>query len=121
MTTTEHWMARQGDVVATTHVYNDNDELVPVQPPTSDATDVPRDPDLGVVLQAGAVTGHHHHMPGAGAALLRELDGARKLVVADVEPLDHDEHDTVEIPAGVVAVGIQVEHVPGELPRQVED
>lgn len=112
-------MARQGDVVLTTHVYNEDDELAPVSPTA--AVGVARDPHLGVVLQAGVVTGHHHHLPGDGAALGRELSGALVLEVAGIEPLDHDEHDTVEIPAGIFAVGIQVEHVPGELPRQVED
>lgn len=121
MDTQSHWIARQGDVVTTTHVYNDRDELVTVEPRSATAADVPRDPRLGVVLQAGRVTGHHHHMPGGGVALIREPSGARKIEVADVEPLEHDEHDTVEIPAGLLAVGIQVEYVPGELPRQVED
>lgn len=117
----QHWMARQGDVVLTSHVYDDSDTLVPVKAP-SGATLVPRDAQLGVVLQAGAVTGHHHHMPGAGAALTRDASGARRLEVADgTEPLDHDEHDTIEVPSGVVAVGIQVEYVPGAVPRQVED
>lgn len=121
MDTQKHWIARQGDVVLTTHVYDDNDNLVPVEPRSADATDVPRDPRLGVVLQAGAVTHHHHSMPGDGAALIREPSGARKLEVAECEPLEHDEHDTVEVPSGTVAVGIQVEHVPGAVPRQVED
>lgn len=117
----EHWMARQGDVVLSSHVYNESDELVPVELPSADAAIVAPDPQLGVVLQAGLVTHHHHHMPGAGVAMLREPSGARKLEVADEEPLEHDEHDTIEVPAGVVAVGIQVEHTPGELPRQVMD
>jgi hypothetical protein len=119
-TQTEHWMARQGDVLLTTHVYNERDQLVLVAPPSTAATDIPRS-GRGVVLQEGLVTGHAHHLPGNGAALSREPSGTRLLEVAEVEPLEHDEHDTVEIPAGVVAVGIQVEYVPGELPRQVAD
>jgi hypothetical protein len=114
-------MGRQGDVVVTTHIYDDHDELVPVEPPSAAAVDVPRDPRLGVVLQAGAVTGHHHHMPG-GVTLSREPSGATKLVVGEaVEPLEHDEHAPIEVPVGAFAVGIQVEYVPGDLPRQVED
>ena len=117
----EHWMARQGDVVITAHVYNINDELVPVTTVSSQAVGVPRDAELGIVLQAGAVTHHHHAIPGTRAALMREPDGARRLLVGDVELLEHDEHDAIEIPSGIFAIGIQVEYVPGALPRQVED
>lgn len=115
------WIARQGDVILTTHVYNDQDELVPVEPPSESSVVVQRRDDRGVILQEGMVTGHAHHLPGSGAVLSRETDGTRKLEVVGVEPLEHDEHDTIEVPTGIVAVGIQVEHVPGELPRQVMD
>ena len=117
----DHWMGRQGDVVLTTHVYNSNDELVPVGQPSVEAATAKPDPQLGVVLQAGRVTGHHHHMPGAGVAMTREPDGARNIEVANEEPLEHDEHHTIVVPAGLMAVGIQVEHVPGAVARQVED
>ena len=117
----QHWMIRQGDVVVTSHVYDKNDKLVPVQPsgPTADA--VQRDPEIGVVLQSGTLTGHHHVMPGGAVVLVREPDGSRKIEVASAEPLIHDEHHTIEIQPGVLTVGIQVEYVPGAVPRQVED
>ena len=83
----QHWMARQGDVVLTTHVYNDNDELVPVGQPSVQATLLPRTP-RGVVLQEGLITGHAHTYPGAGVALSREPSGARTLEVGDLDGVE---------------------------------
>jgi len=99
---------RQGDVLLT---------RVPETP--TDAREL--DPDHGlVVLAYGELTGHHHSVRASGAALLGRSGGERFLRLLDSQPLIHQEHDPITLPAGTYRVTIQREYSP-EAVRQVAD
>jgi len=74
-----------------------------------------------IVLAHGKVTGHDHAIPSVDADLF-ELDGTpdRLLVARAPVQLVHDEHATIDLPAGAAIVRRQVEYTP-EASRQVED
>lgn len=97
-----------------------------------------------VILAHGEVTGHYHGIDGS-AATMYEKDGERYLhvgprkpgvkvkpwkreAVADYDPaidgvvakLIHDEHNTIDIPAGTYKVRRQREYRRGEIKRVVD-
>jgi hypothetical protein len=73
-----------------------------------------------VVLAHGEVTGHMHQMRGPQVTLYRDT-GFEYLTVKDrPEPLVHEEHATIVIPAGDYELGQQVEYEPAAL-RNVAD
>lgn len=100
---------RQGDVL-----------MAQIDAMPKGVTEVPRG-KRGLVLQEGTATGHAHAISSRSAKLFRADDGARFLRVVEAVKLKHEEHTTVDIPAGDYRVSIHAEYVPGELPRQVED
>lgn len=74
-----------------------------------------------VVLAYGEATGHHHSIAlhGDRVALFRDTAGGAYLVVAEGPPvaLEHQEHSTITLPAGVYRMPTQVEYSPAELAR----
>lgn len=103
---------RQGDIL-----------LIPVK--AIPAAIKPVDPENGrVVLAHGEVTGHHHSFVMAERIALFREDGSGGglflTVSGDTAPLTHQEHRTLDIPAGMHEVRRQREYHPAAL-RQVED
>jgi hypothetical protein len=83
------------------------------------ATVVPRDNNK-VILAYGDVTGHCHAIDATGVSLLRH-EGVSYLEIAEaLAELHHDEHATIQLPAGKYAVRIQREYTP-ETIRSVAD
>lgn len=88
----------------------------------ADAKLVPREHG-GVVLAHGEVTGHAHQMRArTGVHLLQPKGKPERYlkVVGGTKALTHEEHKTIEVPAGDYRVLIQTEYTPTEL-RQVAD
>ena len=77
-----------------------------------------------LVLAEGEATGHAHVIVDDRAELRREAfwNGRRFVVVEEgaTVALEHDEHDTLSVPAGVYEVRIQREYSPRGF-RQVSD
>lgn len=105
-------MYRQGDVL-----------IIDVDAIPADVTEIQRDPERGVVLAEGEVTGHAHRIPSRHASLYKSEGDARFVRVMGPAPvaLQHEEHTAVEIPPGSYRITIHAEYQPGELPRQVAD
>lgn len=105
------WHARQGDVL-----------LVRVDALPADAK--PKARDRGrVILAYGEVTGHAHAIgdsPTAPRAELLDAGDETYLRVDVVSQLVHEEHDTIELPAGVYRRVIQREYTPDAI-RNVAD
>jgi hypothetical protein len=102
-------MIRHGDVL-----------LVPVAASEVGADATVRDRDKGrVILAYGEVTGHAHAITEDGASIL-ESNGLEFLRVENVATLRHEEHATVEIPAGTYKIVHQREYSP-EAIRNVLD
>jgi hypothetical protein len=103
--------ARQGDVLLT------RIEALPADATPAAPGTVPG----RVVLAYGEATGHHHSLALADdrIALFRDTTGGAYLVVADGPPvaLEHQEHSTITLPAGVYRMPTQVEYSPAELVR----
>lgn len=79
------------------------------------------DPEKGLILAEGEATGHHHRIPESGRVELHPgREGVRLLDVSKGKPvtLVHEEHETLEIPAGQYEVRIQREYSPTERTRQ---
>lgn len=75
-----------------------------------------------VVLAHGEVTGHKHQIHDPGVCLLsREGISDRVMTVLNFANLVHEEHSTIEIPAGTYTVRIQREYSETEFGRQVAD
>lgn len=72
-----------------------------------------------VVLAHGEVTGHAHAI-APGQATEFNLDLQRFLSIADGAEVKHEEHSTVELPAGVYEIIQQSEYSPQEI-RNVAD
>ncbi len=74
-----------------------------------------------LVLAYGEATGHHHSIAlhGDRVTLFHDTAGGAYLVVADGPPvaLEHQEHSTITLPAGVYRMPTQVEYSPAELVR----
>ena len=104
-------MYRQGDVL-----------IVPVKSIPKTAELVARDSGR-IVLAHGEVTGHAHAIKDNRAALFRDPKLAAIFMhISGDTPvaLEHDEHDTIELPPGNYRVIRQVEYTP-EAIRNVAD
>jgi hypothetical protein len=83
------------------------------------------DPEKGMILAEGEVTGHHHRIPTARRVNMRPTrngDGTvRLLEVKRGKPVDlvHEEHETIKLPPGHYEVRIQREYAPAERSREV--
>ena len=77
-----------------------------------------------VILALGEVTGHHHRFEfmntDHNVKLFKTDAGARYIDVTAAAELLHEEHSTVQVPAGRYLLPTQVEYTPAEL-RQVAD
>lgn len=101
---------RQGDVC-----------LIAVDEIPAEALDVT--PKRGrIVLQHGEVTGHAHafYDNTYNVKLHAVHGGARYLHVEAPAELKHEEHSTVQVPAGKYLLPVQVEYTPAAL-QQVAD
>lgn len=82
------------------------------------------DPEKGLILAEGEVTGHHHRIPQAKRVALRpSRDGngiVRLLEVKAGDPVElvHEEHETIALPPGHYEVRIQREYAPSERSKQ---
>lgn len=103
-------MYRQGDVL-----------IVRVDSCPAEATPIKREMNEDVILAHGEVTGHAHRICSRHATMYRTESDARYMRVTAPVALTHEEHTTIDIPAGNYRVTIHTEYVPGELPRQVVD
>jgi len=103
---------RQGDVA-----------LIPRVPLTTEqrakAKPVVRDQNR-VVLAYGEVTGHAHAIHDVAVEQVELTDGERVIVVDQLSALVHEEHNTLDIPAGTYSVIRQREYTPEGL-RDVQD
>lgn len=100
-------MFRQGDVI-----------VIPVQEIPEAATPVERD-NGRVILAYGEVTGHAHAITNRMAKYFEE-EGQNFLELAEPATLDHEEHDTIHLPAGKYQVIRQREYSPDAI-RNVAD
>lgn len=77
-----------------------------------------------LILALGEATGHHHRFEfldtSHNVKLYVAAGGARYVHVTAAAELLHEEHSTVEVPAGKYLLPRQVEYTPAEL-RQVQD
>ena len=104
-------MLRQGDVL-----------IVPVKKLPEKLEKIKRE-NGRVVLAHGEVTGHAHAIKDQRAALFRDPKLAAIFMhVSGDGPvaLEHDEHDTIEVPPGNYQIVRQREYSPQEI-RRVED
>lgn len=100
-------MYRQGDVL-----------MIPVKKAPKGAKPVDRR-NGRLVLAEGEATGHAHTVADGGAALLEHEDGLFLEAPGDVV-VEHQEHATVDLPAGTYKVIRQREYTPQEI-RNVRD
>lgn len=91
-------MYRHGDVL-----------LVPIPALPVGAVPVKREGEL--VLARGEATGHAHRLAEPSGRLF-VLGGSRYLVLGEPGWLTHEEHATLELPAGRYEVRIQREYTP---------
>ncbi len=80
---------------------------------------VPRDSGR-IVLAYGEVTGHAHAIAEPCAQMFELESGERFLVSSGGISLRHEEHETIDLPAGTYRVTRQREYHPEEL-RNVAD
>jgi hypothetical protein len=104
------FVARQGDVL-----------IISVKSIPKNLEPVARESGC-VVLAHGEATGHMHSIKNKNAALFRDpkLASIFMVVSGDAVALEHDEHDTINIPPGSYEVRRQVEYTPQEI-RRVAD
>lgn len=105
------FMVRQGDVLVTR-----------VKTIPGGAKPKARDKNRAI-LAYGEVTGHAHQIadPDAvGAVLLTVAESATFLRLARKATLVHEEHDTIDLPAGDYSVTIQREYQYGETRRVLD-
>jgi hypothetical protein len=75
--------------------------------------------DGRLILAAGEVTGHHHAVPSAEAAMVAK-GAERFLRVPKLTTLAHEEHGPIQLPGGTYEVTIQREYHPESI-RNVLD
>ena len=76
-----------------------------------------------LVLAEGEATGHAHVIDDVRAELRDEGWGGRRFIVVEegaTVSLEHDEHDTLDVSAGIYEIRIQREYIPRGF-RQVRD
>ena len=96
---------RQGDVC-----------LIPVATIPKGAKPVKRD-NGRVILAYGEVTGHAHAIVEDGAVMLTVAEGATFVRLAKKAQLLHEEHATIDLPAGDYEVRTQREYTPAAIVR----
>lgn len=62
--------------------------------------------DFDGVLQHGEATGHYHKLMGGGATFYSRPNGERHLRLLKINPLEHQEHEVIEIEPGEYEVRI---------------
>jgi len=72
------------------------------------AAEVDRDPQRGIVLALGEVTGHAHVITEEWAKLFEAADG-RYVVLSEEATLRHEEHGPISLAPGIWRVVIQRE------------
>jgi hypothetical protein len=105
------FIARQGDVL-----------IIGIAKLPTDLEQIDRENDR-VVLAHGEVTGHAHAIKDKRATLFRDPKLAAIFMNVsgnEAVALEHDEHDTIQIPPGNFRVIRQREYSPAEI-RQVAD
>mgnify|MGYP000942105013 CR=1 FL=1 len=100
-------MYRQGDVL-----------LIPVDEIPHGCEQVKRD-NGRIILAYGEVTGHAHAIKNRIAKYYKS-DGNNYLELPKAATLNHEEHDTIHLPAGIYRVIQQREYTPEEI-RNVAD
>lgn len=96
---------RQGDVL-----------LTPIEAPAGEpvrACDENGQPLAGLLV-TGERTGHAHRLP----ARVYDTPAGRVLMLERPEPLTHEEHRQIEVPAGWWRVDLQREYVPAARPTR---
>ena len=107
---------------STTKMYRQGDVMLALCESDMPKKCKPVELELGrVILAHGEVTGHHHSFgSSSGVALLEAPSGDRYLKVKKQASLEHQEHGTIEVPAGTYRVIRQREYSP-EAIRNVMD
>jgi len=95
---------RHGDVVLTT------DAVIPVGAKEIKPRAVAG--KVGHILAEGEVTGHAHRIDPECEVTMYEKDGKTYLSVKEEAPLTHEEHHTIDLPAGDYSWQIQREYEP---------
>ena len=83
---------------------------------TEELKEIPRD-NGRVILAYGEVTGHAHAISADNVVMWQADDGTIFIDVKETENtssvlLEHEEHDTITIPAGIYTVTRQREYAP---------
>lgn len=97
---TQPFIARQGDVM-----------IVAVDAIPAGA-EVKIDEKDRVILAYGEVTGHAHAIARTDSIQKLVKDGIEYLEASDTVEVKHEEHGTIEVPAGKYRILHQVEHSP---------
>lgn len=88
--------------------------------PEGEAAPIPRDERGRIVLAHGEVTGHAHAVLNPEVAMMRAVTGQVYLISDQSFQVRHEEHTTVDVPAGIFEVIRQREYSP-EAVRWVAD
>lgn len=73
-----------------------------------------------IILALGEVTGHAHRLKTAGVVLWSVGDQRYVMVPEGGAALTHEEHNRIDLPAGIYQVSIQREYAPDAI-RNVRD
>ena len=73
-----------------------------------------------VILLEGEATGHHHSLVADKAEVIDAAEGIFVRIMEVVE-LTHQEHGAVTLAPGLYELRLDMDYVPGELPRRVLD
>jgi hypothetical protein len=73
-----------------------------------------------IILAHGEATGHHHSVDIDAADWWKQSDGTQFLAVKEEAAVEHQEHDTINLPPGSYRVRRQREYSP-EAIRNVQD
>ena len=74
-----------------------------------------------LILAEGEATGHAHAISDENATLWMGEDGKMFLSATKDVALQHEEHGTIHVPAGLFEVRRQREYVPKDVPQKVKD
>jgi hypothetical protein len=99
--------------------YRQGDVLLVRDDSAEGGTEIPRDKGR-VILAYGEVTGHAHAIRNPNVCQLRNEGHTVLCIEGAAALLEHEEHATIELPAGKYRVTIQQEYAP-EAYRNVED
>ena len=119
--THEDFLAKQGS--STDSAEDVANALHPTEPTylASVGAQIPLNPDRSVTLAKGTATGHSHRAVGTGASAIALKDSSDILLsLPEGGQIVHDEHSTINMPAGSFTVRRQVEYTPSAI-VQVED